>query len=90
MILLSTRWRVACTVLNVLPLPGLGAIIAGWRNPQTSLRAHGIAQMILVVFGSWPLVVPGAIGLIWAAWDAYVIQRDSRPPGPLSMPVEAP
>ncbi len=87
-ILLSNGWRLACVLLNLVPLPGLGATIAGWRNPHTPLRSHGIAQMILVVFGSWPLVVPGIAGFAWAAWDAYVIHRDARPAGPLSRPVD--
>lgn len=62
--------RTLCAVLNVLPVPGTGAILAGWRNPHTHLLRRGILQMVLVVFGAWPLIVPGAIGLAWAAWDA--------------------
>jgi hypothetical protein len=72
--LLLRPWeRTAFAVLNVLPLPGLGAVLAGWRNAHTTLRRNGILQMVLVVFGSWPLVVPGAIGLGWAVWDAVRI-----------------
>ena len=65
------RWTYAA--LNVLPLPGLGALLAGWRNPHTRLVRNGALQMTLVVLGAWPLIVPGAIGLAWAAWDAVRI-----------------
>jgi len=72
--LLLRPWeRRACAVLNVLPLPGAGAVWAGWRNAHTRLRRDGLLQMALVVFGAWPLVIPGAIGLAWAAWDAVRI-----------------
>ena len=67
------RWLYA--VLNVLPLPGVGAIVVGWRNPHTRLRRNGLMQAALVVFGAWPLVVPGALGLGWAVWDAVRIGR---------------
>ncbi len=89
-LLLSNRWRVACTVLNLIPLPGAGAVVAGWRNPHTPLLGHGVAQLVLVLFGSWPLVIPGIAGFIWAAFDAYTIWRDARPAGPSSLPVESP
>lgn len=88
-LILTPPWRVACTVLNVLPLPGVGAALAGWKNPHTRLLRDGIAQAVLVVFGSWPLIVPGALGVAWAAWTAYTIQRDARPPGPLSRPTRS-
>jgi hypothetical protein len=65
------RWTLCG--LNVLPLPGLGASILGWRNPHTRLLQRGLMQITLVLFGSWPLVVPGAIGLAWAVWDAVRI-----------------
>lgn len=72
--LLLRPWeRTAYAVLNVLPLPGLGAVLAGGRNAHTNLRRNGVLQMALVVFGSWPLVVPGAIGLAWAVWTAVRI-----------------
>lgn len=67
------RWT--CFALTLLPLPGLGAAVLGWRNPHTRLLGHGLMQMTLVLFGSWPLVVPGAIGLAWAAWDAVRIAK---------------
>ena len=67
----GARW--ALCALNVLPVPGLGAAILGWRNPHTRLLGHGVMQAVLVVFGSWPLLVPGAVGLAWAAWDAVRI-----------------
>lgn len=65
------RWT--CVALNLVPLPGLGAVLAGWRNPHTTLRRNGLLQMTLVLFGSWPLVVPGVAGFMWAAWDAVRI-----------------
>lgn len=86
-LILSPGWRTACTVLNVFPLPGLGAILAGARNPHTRLLSHGIAQLLLVVFGSWPLIVPGAIGLAWAIWTATQIHQYARPPPPWSRAV---
>jgi hypothetical protein len=67
--------RAAFAALNVLPLPGLGGILAGWRNAHTTLRRNGFLQLVLVVFGSWPLVVPGAVGLLWAIWDTVRIAR---------------
>lgn len=67
----GARWTLCA--LNVLPLPGLGAVILGWRNPHTGLLQRGLLQLVLVLFGSWPLVIPGAIGLAWAAWDAVRI-----------------
>jgi hypothetical protein len=67
--------RATLAVLNVLPLPGLGAVLAGWRNAHTTLRRNGFLQFTLVLFGSWPLVVPGALGLLWALWDAVRIAR---------------
>lgn len=69
----SGRARWTCLVLNVLPLPGLGAALLGWRNPHTRLLQRGLMQLTLVLFGSWPLVLPGAIGLAWAAYDAVRI-----------------
>lgn len=65
------RWT--CVALNVLPLPGLGAVLAGWRNAHTNLRRNGVMQLTLVLFGSWPLIVPGAVGFAWAIWDAVRI-----------------
>lgn len=79
MLVLGPRMRIVCIVLQVMP-PGLGAIIAGAKNPHTRYLKRGIAQMILVVFGSWPLIVPGAIGVVWAWTDAYRIGRDARLP----------
>lgn len=85
-LILSRRLRAACVALQVVPLPGLGAIIAGQRNPHTRLRARGIAQATLVVFGSWPLILPGAAGLAWAVWDAVRIAQWSQPPDAWSEP----
>lgn len=85
------RW--ACVALNVLPLPGLGAVLAGWRNAHTTLRRDGALQMALVAFGAWPLIVPGAVGLGWAAWTAVRMgQADLRrmPPRDAPDPAEAP
>jgi hypothetical protein len=65
------RW--ACVALNVLPLPGLGALLAGLRNPHTRLLRNGILQLVLVVLGAWPLIVPGVLGFAWAVWDAVRI-----------------
>lgn len=74
--LLLRPWeRTLYAALNVLPLPGAGAIVVGWRNPHTSLRRNGLMQLALVLFGAWPLVVPGALGLAWAVWDAVRIGR---------------
>ncbi len=67
--------RTAAAILNVVPLPGLGALLAGWRNAHTTLRRNGGLQMALVVFGAWPLIVPGVIGLAWAIWDTVRIAQ---------------
>ncbi len=84
--LLSPGWKRAVVALQVFPLPGLGAVLAGTRNPHSGLLGRGVAQMALVVFGAYPLLVPGAIGLAWAVYDAVRIGRFARPPGPLSRP----
>ncbi len=86
-VILGPRMRITCTILNVLPVPGIGAIVAGWRNPHTRLLRVGIAQAVLVLFGTWPLIFPGIAGFAWAAWTAYTIQRDARPPPPYSKAV---
>lgn len=67
--------RTAAAILNVVPLPGLGALLAGWRNAHTTLRRNGALQMALVVLGAWPLVVPGVLGFAWAVRDAVRIAR---------------
>ena len=84
MLLLGPRWKIACIVLQVLP--GVGAIVAGSKNPHSRYLGRGVAQLVLVVFGAWPLIIPGAVGLTWAWFDAYRIGRDARPPGPMSRP----
>ncbi|MEK6984927.1 MAG: hypothetical protein AABX89_00905 [Candidatus Thermoplasmatota archaeon] len=77
---LTPAGRITWSLLNVLPLPGLGALWVGWRNPHSRLLRHGWLQMVLVVFGSWPLLVPGAIGFGWAIFDAVRIgQADLAP-----------
>lgn len=86
MLLLGPRLKVVCIILQIVP-PGVGAIIAGAKNPHTGWLGRGIAQLVLVVFGSWPLLIPGAIGLIWAWTDAVRIARTSVPPGPMSRPI---
>lgn len=73
--------RRLCVALNVVP-PGVGAILAGWRNPHTRLLRHGVVQLVLVAFGAWPLIVPGAIGLAWAVWDAVRIGQARLVPLP--------
>jgi hypothetical protein len=78
--------RTAFAILNVIP-PGLGAILAGWRNPHTRLARNGALQLVLVAFGSWPLVLPGAIGFTWAGYDAWRIGKARLVP---ASPNEAP
>lgn len=79
--------RTAGAILNVLPLPGAGALAVGWRNAHTTLRRNGALQMALVVLGAWPLVIPGAIGFAWAVWDAVrIAQARIRMPGPAEAP----
>ena len=86
--LLLRPWeRTAAAILNVVPLPGLGGLLAGWRNAHTTLRRNGALQMALVVFGAWPLIVPGAIGLAWAIWDTVrIAQADLRRLPPANAP----
>ncbi|HUR26468.1 MAG TPA: hypothetical protein VM327_10690 [Candidatus Thermoplasmatota archaeon] len=86
--LLLRPWeRTAAAILNVFPLPGLGALLAGWRNAHTTLRRNGALQMVLVLLGSWPLIVPGIVGLAWAIWDTVRIARaDLRDPPPRAEP----
>lgn len=74
-------------MLNIVPVPGIGAIIAGYRNPHSPLLRHGIAQALLVAFGSWPLILPGLIGLAWAIRTAMIIDG-AQQPGRRTRPVE--
>jgi hypothetical protein len=78
--------RTALAILNAVPLPGLGAVLAGWRNPHSRLLARGAAQMALVLLGSYPLVVPGAIGLAWAILDLVRILHAELVPLPTVLP----
>ncbi|HUR61906.1 MAG TPA: hypothetical protein VM286_06030 [Candidatus Thermoplasmatota archaeon] len=72
--------RTAFGVLNFLPIPGVGAMLAGWRNPHSRLLPRGAAQALLVVFGTYPLIVPGAVGLAWAILDGVrILQADLVP-----------
>lgn len=73
-------------MLNVVPIPGAGAVAAGWRNPHTTLMRNGFLQFGLVLFGSWPLIVPGVAGLAWACYDAWRIATAEPLPLP---PVQA-
>ncbi|MCA1818843.1 MAG: hypothetical protein ABR562_02855 [Thermoplasmatota archaeon] len=73
--------RIALAALNVVP-PGVGAIVAGWRNPHSRLLRNGVVQFVLVAFGAWPLVFPGAVGLAWAIWDAVRIGQAQLVPRP--------
>jgi hypothetical protein len=74
--------RRTLSILNVLPLPGLGAILVGWRNPHTTLRRNGALQMMLVLLGTWPVIVPGVAGIVWAVWDAVRIAQAKEIPKP--------
>ncbi len=77
----APKLRPLWVALQVLPIPGLGAIVVGTHNPHTRLRRNGTAQLLLVLLGSWPLVLPGLAGLAWAIRDAiYIAQADTIPP----------
>jgi hypothetical protein len=77
---LTPGGRTAFGILNLLPLPGVGAVVVGWRNPHSRLLGRGASQAALVLFGSYPLVVPGAVGLAWAILDAVrILQADLAP-----------
>lgn len=82
----SPRARWTLFALTLLPLPGLGAALLGWRNPHTRLLRNGLLQMTLVLLGSWPLVIPGAIGLAWAIGDAVRITQARLLPLPPTLP----
>ncbi len=73
-------------MLQLVPLPGVGAIIAGAKNPHSKLIGRGVAQASLVLFGSYPLIIPGVAGLIWAIFDAIAIARRSAGPAPWTQP----
>jgi hypothetical protein len=76
----ATRWALAA--LNVLPLPGAGAMWAGYRNPHTTLLRNGALQAVLVLFGSYPWILPGAAGFVWACRDAWRIAHAELLPLP--------
>ncbi len=84
--LLGPRLKPAVVTLQVFPLPGVGAIIAGIRNPHSGLLGRGIAQTALIVFGSYPLLIPGAAGLGWAIVDAIRIGKFAESPAAWSEP----
>ncbi len=88
--MLQAQWRPVWAILNVLPIPGVGAMVVGRRNAHTKLLRNGILQCILFVFGSWPLVVPGAIGLGWAIVDAMRIGQAVLIPPPAKPPPAGP
>lgn len=81
-LVVSPRARWTLFALTLVPLPGLGAAILGWRNPHTTLLRNGLLQATLVLFGSWPLVIPGAVGLAWAIVDAVRIAQARLAPLP--------
>lgn len=81
-LMVGPRWRYVWAAMNVLPVPGAGAIVVGARNPHSRLLPHGVGQALLVLFGSWPLVVPGLAGLAWAVWDAVRIAQCEMIPRP--------
>ncbi len=86
-LILSPTWTKVLTTIQVV-VPGVGAIIAGYRNPHTGLWGRGWVQLALVLFGSWPLIVPGIAGALWAWWDAATIYRNATwPPPPTSSPL---
>ena len=87
MIVLGPGWKTVCTVLQFVPLAGIGAIIAGHKNPQTTLLRNGVLQLTLFVLGA-PLVLPALAAWAWAGKDAMRI-RSARPPGPLSRNLDA-
>lgn len=89
-LMLAKGWQPALALLNVLPLPGLGAIVVGRRNAHTKLLRNGILQTVLVIFGSWPLVVPGALGFGWAIVDAVRIARARLIVPPTKMQADSP
>lgn len=85
-LILGPALRPVCIILQILPVPGVGAIIAGIKNPHSKLLGRGIAQASLVIFGSYPLIIPGALGLIWAIVDAVAIARNSASDAPWTRP----
>jgi hypothetical protein len=87
-LLLRPTGRAILGTLNILPLPGLGALLAGWRNPHSRLVRHGAAQLVLVLLGSYPLIVPGVAGFAWAVWDAIrILRADLLPMPPRNAPL---
>jgi hypothetical protein len=82
---LTPGGRRALAALNLLP-PGLGAMLAGWRNPHSRLLGRGASQLLLVLFGTYPLVVPGLAGLGWAILDTVRILRADLVPRPPPAP----
>lgn len=81
-LLVSPRAQVGWAIANVLP-PGLGAMVLGWRNPHSRLLPRGALQMALVLLGSYPWLVPGVAGILWAVWDAWRIGHATRLPLPV-------
>jgi hypothetical protein len=88
-LVLTPRMRITCALLQVVPIAGIGAIIAGWKNPQSRLLGRGILQAALFLFGFYPLMWPAAIALLWALWDLRLILA-AAPPGKWSRPTRVP
>mmetsp|Transcript_19854 Transcript_19854/g.47337 ORF Transcript_19854/g.47337 Transcript_19854/m.47337 type:complete len:100 (-) Transcript_19854:808-1107(-) len=58
-----------CLILNILPFPGLGSVIAGLQANSSSTVLIGIIQFFLF---------PGLIGFIWSVWWGVLIYRKSQ------------
>ncbi|MES2155731.1 MAG: hypothetical protein V4510_11400 [bacterium] len=67
-------WGILCLILNILPLPGLGTIIAGVRDGRHVGRdvVIGVVQLLLTI---------AILGFIWSVVWGVAIFVNSAPMG---------
>mmetsp|Transcript_1275 Transcript_1275/g.2508 ORF Transcript_1275/g.2508 Transcript_1275/m.2508 type:complete len:100 (-) Transcript_1275:279-578(-) len=58
-----------CLILNILPFPGLGSLIAGLQANSSSTVLIGCLQF---------LFAPTILGWIWSIWWGVLIYRKSQ------------
>lgn len=70
-------WRKTWAITTMV-VPGLGAMVLGWRNPHTRYLRVGFLQMLLFLFGSYPLLLGGIIAYAWAIPTGLAMLKDPR------------
>jgi hypothetical protein len=62
-------WGILCLILNIVPLPGLGSIIAGAKTSHTKTIVFGIIQFVTAFI---------VIGWIWSiVWGVLIFMKST-------------